>query len=46
MSALVWQARRATQRSVKFIRRLRQSLRDNAAETTAILRLRAFYASS
>ncbi len=46
MSALVLQARRATQRSVKFIRWLRQSLRDHAAETTAILRLKAFYAAS
>jgi len=46
LSTLVSQARRATQRSVKFIRWLRQSLRDNAAETTAILRLKAFYATS
>lgn len=46
MSTLVLQARRATQRSVKFIRWLRQSLRDHAAETTAILRLKAFYATS
>ena len=46
MSTLVLQAHRATQRSVKFIRWLRQSLRDHAAETTAILRLKAFYATS
>jgi len=46
LTTLVLQARRATQRSVKFIRWLRQSLRDNAAETTAILRLKAFYATS
>ena len=46
LTTLVWQARRATQRSVKFIRWLRQSLRDNAAETTAILRLKASYATS
>ncbi len=46
LTTLVLQARRATQRSVKFIRWLRQSLRDNAAESTAILRLKAFYATS
>ena len=46
LTTLVLQARRATQRSVKFIQWLRQSLRDNAAETTAILRLKAFYATS
>jgi hypothetical protein len=46
LSTLVLQARRATQRSVKFIRWLRQSLRDHAAESTAILRLKAFYATS
>lgn len=46
LSTLVLQVRRATQRSVKFIRWLRQSLRDNAAETTAVLRLKAFYATS
>ena len=45
LSSLVLQARRATQRSVKFIRWLRQSLRDNAAETVAVLRLKAFYAT-
>lgn len=45
LSTLVLQARRATQRSVKFVRWLRQSLRDGAAETTAVLRLKAFYAT-
>ena len=45
LSTLVLQARRATQHSVKFIRWLRQSLRDNAAEATAVLRLKAFYAT-
>jgi len=46
MHTLVLQSRRATQRSVKFIRWLRESLRDHAAETTAILRLKAFNAMS
>jgi hypothetical protein len=45
LSTLVLQTRRATQRSVKFVRWLRQSLRDNAAETVAVLRLKAFYAT-
>ena len=46
LATRVLQARRATQRSVKFIRWLRQSPRDNAAETTAILRLKTFDATS
>jgi hypothetical protein len=41
LATLAWQARRATQRSVKFVRWLRQSLRDHAAEATAVLRLKA-----
>ena len=43
VSTLVLQARRATQRSVKFVRWLRQSLRDHAAEAAAVLRLKALY---
>jgi hypothetical protein len=45
LSTLVLQARRATQRSVKFVRWLRQSLRDHAAEAAAVLRLKALYAA-
>ena len=45
ISTLVVQARRATQRSLKFIRWLRQSLRDQTAEAVAVLRLRALYAT-
>lgn len=45
LSALVLQARRATQRSLKFVRWLRQSLRDHAAEAAAVLRLKALYAT-
>lgn len=45
LSTLVLQARGATQRSVKFVRWLRQSLRDHAAEAIALLRLKAFYAT-
>jgi hypothetical protein len=41
LSTLVLQARRATQRSVKFVRWLRQSLRDHAAEAAALLRRKA-----
>jgi len=43
VSTVVLQARRATQRSVKFVRWLRQSLRDHAAEAAAVLRLKALY---
>ena len=43
LSTLVLATRRATQRSVKFIRWLRQSIRDNAAEAGAVLRLKALY---
>ena len=45
LSALVLGARQATQRSVKFVRWLRQSLRDHAAEALAVLRLKALYAT-
>jgi hypothetical protein len=45
LSTLVSQARRTTQRSVKFIRWIRQSIRDNAAEAGAVSRLQAFYAA-
>ena len=45
LSTLLLQARRATQRSVKFIRWVRQSIRDQAAETTAVLRLKTLYAN-
>jgi hypothetical protein len=44
ISSLVLQARRATQRSVKFIRWLRQAIRDRLAESAAVARLRALYA--
>lgn len=45
LSTLVSQARRTTQRSVKFIRWVRQSIRDHAAEAVAVLRLQALYAA-
>jgi hypothetical protein len=45
LSTLVLEARDATQRSVKFIRWLRQSIRDKLAEATAVLRLKALYAT-
>ena len=44
LSTLLTQARRATQRSVKFVRWLRHSLRDQLAETTAVLQLKLLYA--
>jgi len=43
--SLAVQARRATQRSVKFIRWLRQAIRDRLAEAAAVPRLRSLYAS-
>lgn len=46
ISSLVLAARRATQRSVKFIRWLRQAIRDRLAETLAVARLKALYATS
>jgi hypothetical protein len=45
LSELVLQAQRATQRSVKFVRWLRQSIRDRIAESAAVPRLMALYAS-
>jgi hypothetical protein len=45
LSSLVAEARRTTQRSVKFVRWLRQSLRDRLTETAAVLHLRLLYAS-
>ena len=44
ISTLVIQARRATQRSVKFVRWLRQSLRDQLTEANAVLQLKLLYA--
>jgi hypothetical protein len=45
LSTLVTQARRATQRSVKFVRWVRQAIRDQTAEALAVLRLMDLYAS-
>jgi Transposase DDE domain len=45
ISTLVIQARRATQHSVKFIRWIRQSIRDQVAEATAVPRLKLLYAN-
>lgn len=45
LSSLFVQARRATQRSVKFIRWLRHALREKLTETAAVLRLKQLYAS-
>jgi hypothetical protein len=45
LSTLVLRARRATQRSVKFVRWVRQSIRDHAAEAVAVLRLKVLYAT-
>lgn len=45
LPSLLLPPRRATQRSVKFIRWLRQSLRDRLAEATAVLRLKLLYAA-
>lgn len=44
ISSLVLQARRATQRSVKFIRWLRHAIRDRLAESVAVARLCELYA--
>ena len=46
LSTLVVRALSATQRSVKFIRWLREALRYQLAETTAVLRLKHLYATS
>lgn len=45
LSSLVTGVRGATQRSVKFVRWVRQAIRDQAAEVAAVLRLRALYAT-
>jgi hypothetical protein len=45
VSSLVISARRATQRSVKFIRWLRHALHERLAEQAAVPRLKALYAS-
>jgi len=45
LSTLVSRALSATQRSVKFIRWLREALRYQLAETTAVLRLKQLYAA-
>jgi len=45
LSTLVTRARRATQRSVKFVRWIRQAIRDQAAEGAAVLRLKLLYAA-
>ena len=44
MSSLLLELRRGTQRSVKFIRWLRQAIRDRLAEAVAVARLKALYA--
>src|SRR5688572_24806281 len=44
ISSLVLQARRATQRSIKFIRWLRHAIRDRLAESIAAARLKELYA--
>lgn len=44
LSSLVLAVRRATQRSVKFIRWLRHALRERLAEAAAVARLRQLYA--
>jgi Transposase DDE domain len=45
MSSLVLRARRATQRSVKFIRWLRHALRERLAESLAVAQLKQLYAA-
>jgi hypothetical protein len=45
VASLVLEARRATQRSVKFIRWLRQALRGRLAEAAAVPRLKDLYAT-
>jgi len=45
ISSLVVQARRATQRSVKFVRWLRQALRHQLTEATAVPHLQQLYAT-
>lgn len=45
ISSLLLEARRATQRSVKFVRWLRHALRENLAESAAVTRLASLYAT-
>jgi hypothetical protein len=45
VASLVCEARRATQRSVKFIRWLRQAVRNRLAEAVAVPHLKALYAT-
>jgi hypothetical protein len=45
LPSFVAQARRATQRSVKFIRWLRHALREKLTEAAAVLRLKQLYAT-
>jgi hypothetical protein len=45
LSSLALLTRRAAQRSVKFIRRLRQALRERLAEALTVARLKALYAA-
>jgi len=45
LSTLLVEAQNATQRSVKFIRWVRQSIRAHATEAIAVLRLRGLYAT-
>lgn len=45
LSTLVTRARKATQRSVKFVRWVRQALRDHATEALGVLRLMRLYAT-
>jgi len=45
LSLLVLLPRRATQRSVKFIRWIRQAIRERLTETVAVLRLKCLYAN-
>ena len=45
LSALVLRARQATQRSVKFLRWVRQAIRDRATVALAVPRLVALYAT-
>ena len=46
LTTLRHELRRATQRSVKFLRWLRQALRENLAEEAAVPRLAQLYATS
>ena len=45
LSSLVTEVRRTTQRSVKFIRWLRQAIREKLTEAAAVLQLKRLYAT-